>query len=145
MTNSTGNGARSLLQTVYAVALLLSGLLTCVLGLRTLVDRDGMMRGFGIEPSATVGLDLLIAVLGAAILSLGLTVLLAAVWVWQGLAAGRTLGLLCAATLLLVAGAAWLQAGSTQVLLLDGVRGAVLLALGVAWKPTSGSTPKPHR
>lgn len=130
-----GGAGRPLLQILFAIALLLSGLLTCALGVRTLIDSNGMMVSFGVDPAAVVGVELLVAVLGSAVLSLGLVVLLATVWVWQGRPAGRTLALLSAVTLLIVAITAWLQAGSLQVLLLDGVRGLILLGLGLAWKP----------
>lgn len=120
---------------LFALLLLLSGVVTAVLGTRTLLDPDGMMRAFGVPTASGEGLDLLIAVLGSALLSLAAVVLLAAWWSWRAVTAGRTLGLLCAATLLLVAVSAWAIAGSTQVLVLDGSRGLLLIALGLAWKP----------
>ena len=124
------------LQIAFALLLLLSALVTGFLGLRTLLDPDGMMVTFGVEVQDVPGLDLLTAVLGAVLLSLSLFVLLAAVWSWQGRAAGRTLGLVAASTLLLVAVCAWSLGGSLEVLILDGVRGLVLLTLGALWKPT---------
>ena len=116
--------------------LTLSGAVTALLGLRTLIDPEGMMESFSVTLPDGVDLSLLISVLGAAILSLGLIQALAAFWSWTGRAEGRTLGLLCAGTLLLVAACAYLQAGSTQVLLLDGVRGLALLLAGLATRLT---------
>lgn len=120
---------------LFALLLLLSSLVTAFLGLRTLIDPQGMMRSFGVPPEGAAGLELLIAVLGSALLSLAMIVLLAAWWSHQNRSEGRTLGMVCACTLLLVAVSAWLVAGSTQVLILDGVRGLLLLALGWAWRP----------
>lgn len=121
---------------LFATLLLLSGFVTGFLGLRTLIDRQGMMRDFGVDPSQAIGLDLLIAVLGGVLISLAMLVLLAALWSFQARTEGRTLGLLCALTLLVVAASAFIVAGSVQVLLLDGVRGLVLLGLGLCWKPS---------
>ncbi len=120
---------------LFALLLLVSGLLTAFLGARTLLDPEGMMETFGANAAGAQGLELLIAVLGAALLSLALFVLLAGHWAWRGHQHGRTLGLLCAATLLLVAISAWLVGNSTEILILDGVRGGLLLAFGLSWKP----------
>lgn len=113
----------------------ISGAITSALGLRTLLDTDGMMQSFGVALPEGVDLSLLISVLGAAILSLGLVQILATMWSWNGRAAGRTLGMLCGVTLLLVAVCAWIQAGSMQVLLLDGIRGTALVLVALASKP----------
>lgn len=93
------------------------------------------MVSFGVEVQRSPGLDLLIAVLGGALLSLASFVFLAAWWSYRGLVAGRTLGRLAAVTLLIVALCAWALGGSLEVLVLDGVRGVVLLVLGTLWKP----------
>ena len=122
---------------LFALLLLLSGLVTAFLGARTLLDAEGMMETFGVTAAGAEGLELLIAVLGSVLLSLALIVLLAAWWSWRDLSAGRTLGLVCAATLLLVAICAFVIGGSTEILLLDGIRGLVLFALGLTWKPSA--------
>lgn len=119
------------------VLLALSGTVTSLLGARTLLDPAGMMESFSVVLPDGVDLSLLISVLGAAILSLGLIQGLAAVWSWRGRSEGRTLGLLCAITLLLVAACAYLEAGSVQVLLLDGIRGSILLVAGLLTSPRS--------
>ncbi len=129
---------RSAAQVIFCLVLFLSGLLTFVLGVRTLVDPAGMMQTFGIAESLD-GLDLLIAVLGGALISLALFVSLAAWWSWHGRKEGRTLGLLAAATLLLVALCGWTIGGSTAVLALDGVRGLLLLVTGLLWQPRTSS------
>ena len=120
---------------VFAVLLLLSGAVTAFLGLRTLVDPEGMMVAFGAPVTRAPGIELLMAVLGAVVLSIALFVLLAGWWSWQNRSEGRTLGILAAATLILVALCAFWIADSTQLLLLDGVRGVVLLVAGFLWKP----------
>lgn len=119
----------------FAILLALSGIVTAFLGARTLYDPQGMMEAFGVAVVDAPGIELLIAVLGSAILSLALFVLLAAWWSWQNQSAGRTLGMLAAATLILVAVCAWWIADSMQLLLLDGIRGGVLLLVGFLWKP----------
>ena len=117
-----------------ALVLTISGAVTSLLGVRTLLDPDGMMESFAVSLPAGVDLSLLISVLGSAVLSLGLIQGLAALWCWKGRFEGRTLGILCAVTLLLVAACAYLQAGSTEILLLDGIRGVLLLVAGMAWR-----------
>lgn len=122
-------------RTLFALLLFLSSLVTGFLGIRTLLDPEAMMSTFGVPPSELDGLMLLIAVLGSALLSLAAVVWLAGWWSWQGRSEGRTLGLVCGATLLLVAVSAWRIGGSIEVLLLDGVRGTLVLLLGFLWKP----------
>ena len=109
--------------------------MTAFLGIRTLLAPQAMMETFGVSVTTFQGLDLLTSVLGSAILSLSLFVLLAAWWSWRDLVAGRTLGLLCAVTLWLVAASGWLLGGSTEILLLDGVRGTLLFLSGWLWRP----------
>ncbi len=122
-------------QLAFVVLLFLSALVTAGLGARTLLDPQGMMTTFGVEVSEVPGLDLLTAVLGGVLLSLSLFVLVSAVWSYQGRREGRFLGMVAAGTLLLVAACAYFVGGSTEILLLDGVRGTVLLVLGWLWTP----------
>ena len=124
-------------QLAFVVLLFLSGIVTGFLGLRTLLDPQGMMTTFGVEVSELPGIELLTSVLAGVLLSLCLFVLLAAVWSAQGRAEGRTLGMVAAFTLILVAACAYFVGGSVEVLLLDGVRGTVILLLGWFWKPDS--------
>ena len=121
-------------RTLFALLLFLSSLITGALGFRTLLAPEAMMSTFGVSAADVAALDLLIAVLGSVLLSLAIIVLLAAIWSWRGNEAGRTLGLVCAGTLILVGLGAWLLAGSTQILMLDGIRGATLIVLGFGWK-----------
>lgn len=127
-------------QIAFVALLALSALITSGLGVPTLLDPEGMMVTFGVAVQQSPGLDLLTAVLGGVLISLALFVFLAAWWSYQGRPAGRTLGQLAAVTLLLVAVCAWAIGGSLQVLLLDGVRGVVLLVLGSLWKPAAESS-----
>ena len=120
---------------LFVLLLFLSSLVTGFLGARTLIDSEGMMETFGVERTAVPGLELLTSVLGSVLLSLALFVLVAAWWSWQKRPEGRTLGIVAAGTLLLVALCAWMLGGSVQVLVLDGVRGTVLLVLGLLWRP----------
>ncbi|REJ82722.1 MAG: hypothetical protein DWQ36_20005 [Acidobacteria bacterium] len=119
---------------VFAVLLALSGALTGLLGVRTLVDPEGMMTSFGVALGTLDDVKLLVAVLGSVIVSLAGFTLAAAAWSWQRRDAGRNLGLLAALSLLFVAACAYGLGGSAQVLVLDGVRGGVLLVSGIVWR-----------
>ncbi len=120
----------------FAVLLFLSALTTAGLGVMTVLAPERMAEGFGIVWTGDPGVALLTAVLGGVLVSLSLFVFLAAWWSWHSKQEGRTLGLISAATLLLVAVVAFAVGGSVQVLLLDGIRGTVLLLLGWLWRPS---------
>ena len=120
---------------LFALLLFLSSAITGLLGLGTLLTPESMAEGFGVSADDLEGLDLLMAVLGGALVSLSAFTALAGIWSWKAKPEGRELGFVCAATLALVAVCALVFAGSTQVLLLDGVRAALLILLGVLWRP----------
>ncbi len=123
-----------MLRLAFSGLLALSAFATGALGSLTLVAPDRLASGFNVTLPEDVDLSLLMAVLGGVLLSLALIVGLAAHWSFQQRPEGRTLGLLCAVTLLLVAVAGWWFGGSREILLLDGVRGVVIFALGWFWK-----------
>ncbi len=122
-------------QLVFVILLFLSAGITGVLGAGTLLDPPAVMTSFGVDGALPSGGVLLVAVLGSALLSLSCFVFLAAWWSRKGLRQGRTLGMVAGFTLLLVAACAYGIAGSVQVLVLDGVRGLLLLGLGWLWQP----------
>ena len=120
---------------VLGVLTSISAALTCLVGLSTVADPLGTAARFGVELAEDPVLRTVLLTLGAAVISLGVFTALAARWVFLDRAEGRTLVLLCAGSLLLVAALGGVIGASRQILLLDGIRGAVLLVLGSLWAP----------
>jgi hypothetical protein len=123
------------LRVVLGVVTSISAVITCLVGLSTIADPLGTAARFGVELADDPVLRTVLLTLAAAVLSLGLFTGLAARWVFLDRPEGRPLVLLCAGSLLLVAALGGVVGASRSILVLDGVRGTVLLVLGALWTP----------
>ena len=73
----------------------------------------------------------LISIFGITLLIFGLTTLLSAKWIWQKKREGTILGVFAGLKLVIVSAVSFILNGGVSILIFDGLRGVIIIALAV--------------
>ena len=119
------------LRSLYVLVLILSGLLTLVIGLNMLVNSQTVAESSGVEWDPAGGIVTLVKALGASVASIGALQIIAGLWLRAGDVGGANLGLVMGGVLLFIGLASFVGAGAVEILLLDGIRGLLILGIGL--------------
>lgn len=122
---------------ILSVALVLSGIMPLMAVVFSYTDQQKVMELFQLNTAPTPELQIVIVMMGAALIFASVIQFIAAVWVWNGREAGLSLSvwvgiMLLAAGVYMIAGLSKLGVADSKFYIVDLVKGVIILGLTIA-------------